>query len=212
MPGPSKVNFQKLYGIADQYDGYFTAKHALSAGYSNRMQIYHVQNGDWIRESRGIFRLRHFPPSLNCDLLVWYLWSSDRAGSPQGVISHDTALQVHNLGSWRDSKVHLTVPKHFRRSVMPPQLYLHCDNVDPGDVIVKHSFKITKPLKTIVDLLIAGYVSDDYLVEALEEAIDSRQVLQLEVQDAELAPSQRELLSRIWSKTKYAGSKKVRHS
>jgi hypothetical protein len=204
MPGPSKVNFQKLYGIVDQYNGYFTAKHALSAGYSNRMQIYHVQNGDWLREYRGIFRLRHFPPNLYSDLLIWYLWSSGRKGSPQGVISHDTALQVHNLGSWRDSKVHLTVPRRFRRSVIPPQLHLHYDSLLADDVMVKHHFKITKPLKTIVDLLVAGYVSDDYLIEALEEGIDSRQILRLEVLEAKLSLAERKLLNRIWSQTKYA--------
>ncbi len=204
MPGPSKANFEKLYGIADQYDGYFTAKDALLAGYSNRMQIYHIQNGDWLRESRGIFRLRHFPPSLYSDLLIWYLWSSDRSGLPQGVISHDTALQIHNLGTWRDSKAHLTVPKRFRRSVIPPQLHLHYENLLPDDVMIKHHFKITKPLKTIVDLLIAGYVTDDYLVEALEEAIDSHQILRLEVLEAKLPLPKRQRLNQIWSQTKYA--------
>jgi predicted transcriptional regulator of viral defense system len=204
MPGPVKASFEKLYGIADQYDGYFTAKHATSAGYSNRMQIYHVQNGDWLRESRGIFRLRHFPLGLHSDLLVWYLWSSDRAGLPQGVISHDTALQVHNLGTWRDSKVHLTVPNRFRRSAMPTQVHLHYENLNPDDVMTKHHFKITKPLKTIVDLLIVGYVSDDYLIEALEEAIDSRQILQADVMDTKLSAAERQMLNRIWSQTKYA--------
>lgn len=168
------------------------------------MQIYHVQNGDWIRESRGIFRLRHFPSGLHSNLLVWYLWSSDRTGSPQGVISHDTALQVHNLGTWRDSKVHPTIPKRFRRSVMPPQVHLHCENLNPDDVMTKHRFKITKPLKTILDLLVAGYVTDDYLVQALEEAIDGRQLLQLEVLDVKLSAAERQLLDRIWSQTKYA--------
>jgi hypothetical protein len=159
----------------------------------------------WYKElQRGIFRLRHFPPVLHSDLLVWYLWSSDRAGVPQGVISHGSALQVHNLGTWRDSKVHLTVPHRFRRSVVPPPLYLHYEDLDPDSVMTRHRFKITKPLKTIIDLLTAGHVTDDYLVEALEDAIASRQILQLEVQDTRLSVQQRHLLNRIWSRTKHA--------
>src|SRR5581483_6800644 len=120
-----KTNFEELYEIADSQGGYFTAKQAASVGYSTRMQTYHVQTGDWEREWRGIYRLHFYPNPRPDDLIVWYLWSSDRSGKPEGVYSHDTALELYELSSWTSNRLHMTVPKDFKRSSIPSPLRLH---------------------------------------------------------------------------------------
>jgi hypothetical protein len=71
------------------------------------MPTYHVQNGDWIKEARGIFRLDYFPPVPKPELMVWYLWSANRAGVPQGIYSHETALEIYSLSSWNSDKLHM---------------------------------------------------------------------------------------------------------
>ncbi len=99
--------FKNLYPVAESQEGYFMAKQALAAGYSNRMQNYHVKNGNWIKDARSIFRLDSFPPAVKPELMVWYLWSFNRLGKPLGVYSHETALSIYALSSWNSNHLHL---------------------------------------------------------------------------------------------------------
>ena len=81
-----------LTRVARQQAGYFTAAQALDTGYSYPSQRYHTQRGDWVRVDRGIYRLPEWPATQHEDLARWTLWSRGR-----GVVSHETALAVHEL-------------------------------------------------------------------------------------------------------------------
>jgi hypothetical protein len=197
----SKDYAKQLYNIAEGQDGYFTAKQALASGYSDRMQTYHVQNGDWIRETRGIFRLASYPPVPEPELMVWYLWSCNRAGEPQSIYSHDTALQVYSLSSWNSQKLHMTVPPGFRRMVVPEVLCLHRKHVSKGDIAIRYGVKVTKPLRTIVDLLIDGHAPRKYIKEALDEALDRSLILPGDIANAKLTEEERELFEKLMRKT-----------
>jgi predicted transcriptional regulator of viral defense system len=48
--------------------------------------------------------------------MLWWLWSKNREGVSQGVYRHETALSLHDLTDLMPSKLHMTVPKSFRRS------------------------------------------------------------------------------------------------
>ena len=189
-----KNYFKKLYAIAESQDGYFTAKQALASGYSNRMQTYHMQNGDWVKEARGIFRLDSFPPVPKPELMVWYLWSANRAGEPQGIYSHETALDIYSLSSWTSDKLHMTVPTGFQRMVIPPVLQLHRKRLSPDDVGIKYGVRVTKPLKTIIDCLKGEHVPRKYLQEAVAQAIEQQIILPSEITKANLTPKERKLL------------------
>ena len=52
-----------LFAIAEGQDGYFTMAQAGQAGYSRSNQSCHAKVGHWIREARGIYRLKRFPVS-----------------------------------------------------------------------------------------------------------------------------------------------------
>lgn len=169
MPGLAKDKLDTLFEIAEEQDGYFTAKQAYAAGYSQRMQSYHVANGDWVREQRGIFHLKHFRDRLD-DYMIWYLWSSNRQGKPQGVFSHDTALTLHEFSTWTSNKIHMTVPKRFRRfKKIPAVLELHYADLSPEFITVIKRVPVTTPLKTLLDLLISGYVPRHHLLEAMQQ-------------------------------------------
>src|SRR2546421_641862 len=116
-----KKALQKLYRIADGQRGFFTAKQAVQSGFSARSHLYHVQTGDWIREHRGIYRLRQFPSPERPDLILWYLWSRNRQDYPEGLYSHETALSLHDLSDAMPAKLHMTVPKSFRRNSQIPR-------------------------------------------------------------------------------------------
>ena len=105
----------ELFTVADDQQGYFTAQQAEKAGYRKSNHSYHVKAGNWIREGRGIYRLAAFPRTDDSQLIVLSLWSRNRQGRPMGVYSHETALSIHNLSDAMPAKLHMTVPKGFRR-------------------------------------------------------------------------------------------------
>jgi predicted transcriptional regulator of viral defense system len=104
--------------------------------------------------------------------MLWYLWSQNRQEVPEGVYSHDTALSLHELSDIMPSKLHMTVPKEFRRSSETPEiLVLHRARLDMNDVQEIHAVRVTRPLRTIVDLLRSGHVDRSQLKQAVDEAI-----------------------------------------
>jgi predicted transcriptional regulator of viral defense system len=129
--------------------------------------------------------------------MVWYLWSANRAGEPQGVYSHDTALSIYSLSSWNSDKLHMTVPAGFQRMVFPPVLQLHRKRLTPDDVGIKYGVRVTKPLKTIIDLLKDADVPRKYLQEAIAEAIEQQIILPSEIDRAEITPKERKLLQTL---------------
>jgi predicted transcriptional regulator of viral defense system len=156
----AKENLKALFDVADGQEGYFTTKQAKQAGYSDASIVYHVKNGDWIKEWRGIYKLSHYPSESFDNYLVWYLWSSDRSGEPQGTYSYDTALSIHDLSTWADSKTHMTVPCKFRRTAeMPKVLQLHYADLKSHEVLILNHVRVTTPLKTLTDLLITMFAA-----------------------------------------------------
>jgi predicted transcriptional regulator of viral defense system len=172
MPGPYKEAARRLQETAQAQQGFFTTKQAIRAGFSEKTHSYHVNAGNWIREHRGIYRLADFPTPERPDLTLWYLWSQDRQEIPEGTYSYDTALSLHELSDIMPSKLHMTVPKEFRRnSRIPEILVLHRANLDPSEVQEVHGVRVTRALRTIMDLLRSGHVDRSQLKLAVDEAI-----------------------------------------
>ncbi|MBI3534127.1 MAG: type IV toxin-antitoxin system AbiEi family antitoxin domain-containing protein, partial [Deltaproteobacteria bacterium] len=82
-----KIN-RKLFLMADTQMGYFTAKQAVKAGIPDSNHGYYVNAGQWEKEMRGIYRLTNYPISDQEELMIWYLWSQGRDGTPKGTLSH----------------------------------------------------------------------------------------------------------------------------
>lgn len=192
-----KDSFQQLYEIADSQDGYFTAKQAAAVGYSTRMQTYHVQAGDWEREWRGIYRLRFYPNPRPDDLMVWYLWSSDRSGKPEGVYSHDTALELHELSTWTGKRLHMTVPKGFKRRSVPEPLRLHMTELRHFEITQVGKVAVTTVIRTFLDLLHAGSLQRHHLVEAMQDARKRGLVVPSDLESLFWSAEERELLKTL---------------
>jgi predicted transcriptional regulator of viral defense system len=167
-----KKSFESLFEIAEGQEGYFTAKQAEAAGFDKKNHHYHLRSGNWIRECRGVYRLSKFPVAEHPDLIVWSLWSRDRTDKPQGIYSHETALSIYNLSDILPAKLHMTVPPEFRRNApIPGVLVLHRGKLPEDVVLTKQGFRVTRPLKTINDLIKAGYISADHLQQAIRQAV-----------------------------------------
>ena len=182
MPGPYKESARKLYEIAQSQHGLFTTKQATRAGFTEPTHPYHVRAGNWIREHRGIYRIADFPTTDRPDLMLWYLWSQNRLEIPQGAYSHSTALSLHELSDLMPSKLHMTVPKEFRRNMIPDILVLHRAELKPSEVQEMHGVRVTRPLRTITDLLQGDGTDRSQLKLALDEALRRGLIVRKEIE------------------------------
>ena len=170
MPKQAKTVSDALFAMAEGQQGYFTAKQAAEVGYQLGSQAHHVKSGNWVRVERGIYRLARFPQSAEEQLVIYALWSRNRAGEPEGVYSHQTALSIHELSDVNPAKLHMTVPAAFRRRAKTPKiLLLHRANLDEKDVEQRQGFAVTRPFRTIADVVGAESVSRDIIEQALTE-------------------------------------------
>jgi predicted transcriptional regulator of viral defense system len=160
---------RRLLAIALEQGGYFTAKQAREAGYDYPHLDYHVSCGNFTRVGRGLYRLPDLPPSEDDDLIRLTLWSRDRRDQAQAVVSHESALVLHDLGELLPAKTHLTVPPGFRKQA-PGSCVLHKGVLAPSDVEERRGFRVTTPLRTLLDVA-RGELSQEQLEKAVTDAL-----------------------------------------
>jgi len=194
MTEPRTEAHRRLYEIAESQQGFFTTKQAKAAGFAENTHPYHVHAGNWLREHRGIYRLARFPATEHPDLVQWAFWSRNRREETEGVYSHQTALSLWELSDVNPSKLHMTVPKHFRRNSKPPGiLVLHYADVPERDVEAAQGFKFTKPIRTILDLIEADSVSKDIVRQAMRQAFARGLINRKQVRGAQIPHMARKL-------------------
>ncbi len=173
MTQPRAQANRRLYEIAEGQQGFFSTKQAKAAGFAENTHPYHVRANHWIREHRGIYRLALFPVTDHPDLAQWALWSRNRREESEGVYSHQTALRLWELSDVNPSKLHMTVPKNFRRNSKPPDiLVLHRADLPSSAIETTQGFQFTKPVRTILDLIEADSASQDIVRQAIRQAFE----------------------------------------
>lgn len=166
-----KTPESELFEIAESQQGYFTFQQAIAAGFSDKNHAYHVKAGDWIKVFRGIYRLAKYPIGEREELVLWFLWSRNRSNVPQGVYSHYTALDLYELSDHMPSKLHMTVPMGFRRMAKIPEiLVLHRETLHADETVMKQGYKVTTPLRTLVDVIEDGVLANNLLMQAVQDA------------------------------------------
>ena len=153
---------RRLFHLAADQGGYFTAAQARAIGYSYQAQAHHVGAGNWLRIDRGLFRLAEWIPEVHDDLIRWTLWSRGRA-----VVSHESALGVRGIGELESPRVHLTVPPGF--SMRDPAVTLHHADLPESDVEQRGGFRVTTLVRTLIDVA-ALSADDDQLGRAIQQA------------------------------------------
>ena len=184
MRSPAESVSDSLFHVAEEQQGYFTAKQAAIAGYRLGSQAHHVKSENWVRVERGIYRLARFPQSAEEQLVIYSLWSRNRMGEPEGVFSHQTALSIHQLSDVNPARLHLTVPPVFRRSTKTPKiLVLHRAELKAEDVEQRQGFAVTRPLRTITDLAATETVSRDIIKQAITEGRQRGLITKMEISE-----------------------------
>lgn len=163
-----------LFEIADRQQGYFTSKQAEESGYYRSHFQRYIKSGEWLKEMRGIYRLAHYPVTERPELVIWSLWSQNRRGETQGTWSHETALDIYELSDVMPSKMHLTVPKAFRKGIaIPKVLILHYADLKENEIRYQQGYEVTTPIRTLLDILFDRKLSTDLISQAISDALKS---------------------------------------
>lgn len=194
-------NQRRVYELAENQGGYFTARQAATLGYGASKRNYHVGAGNWIREARGIFRLALFPTPDRPDLILWWLWSCDRSGHPLGVYSHSTALTLHDLTDLMPARIDMIVPKRFRRGApIPRVLNLHYADLRQEEIEKIDYVPVTTAFRTLLDLWRFGGITQEILRSAFEEAKDQGKITKRQIKTAMKDPEWEEAVTDLTGK------------
>ncbi len=151
----SDINYNGLYRLAETQAGYFTAQQAVNASMDRSTLRHHARSGGrYERVRRGLYRLRHFPSSPHEHVMAAWL-PLRNAGA---VVSHESALELHELSDVIPDAIHLSLPRSGRGQRRRAGVRLHTLNRPPEKAEIREiaGLLVTSPERTIVDALEAG--------------------------------------------------------
>jgi predicted transcriptional regulator of viral defense system len=166
----SDVDHDGLYYQAEAQAGYFTAPQAVAAGMDRSTLSHHARpGGRYLRVRQGLYRLRHFPPSPYEHMMVAWLPLRDVGA----VLSHESALELHELSDVIPNAVHLSLPRSERGQRRRPGVRLHTLNAPPTkrEVCKIAGLPVTQPERTIVDSLATG-TQPEQIQMAIRQALE----------------------------------------
>lgn len=166
----SGVDHDAIYAHAEAQAGYFTAPQALSAGMDRSTLRHHARpGGRYLHIRRGLYRLRHFPSSPHEHVMIGWLPLRDSGA----VVSHESALELHDLSDVIPNAVHLTVPRSERgiRSREGVRLHTAFRPATKREIQNIAGLPVTNPARSIVDSLDAG-TQPEQIEMAVHQALD----------------------------------------
>jgi hypothetical protein len=158
----------KLTQIAQHHEGYFTRVDARSAGASDAVFDALVSEHKIAEAASDVFHLNHVARSDHEQhVSVWL--QTDR----QGVLSHETALLLHELSDILPQRLHITVPPGFDPGArqFDPTVELLRGDVADDEKCWLGPVPYTSALRTLRDCIAIG-VSPDLIEQAIEQGVE----------------------------------------
>jgi predicted transcriptional regulator of viral defense system len=163
-------NLEALGNIAERQEGYFSAAQAAAAGIERHRLQRLARQGVIERDERGIYRFVVYPHGERAELWRAVLWPSIQRGNLTGILSHGTALSLHEVSTVNPATVDLSISRSLRlRRGIPPAYRIHRRDLDPGEVTRLHGLPLTTLFRTLFDLIVSGE-DRQFVAEALDEA------------------------------------------
>lgn len=159
------IDHERLYRVAEAQAGFFTTRQASQAGMTRSTLSHHAGPGRrFERVAQGVYRLRQFPSSPHEHVVARWL----SLGGPDAVVSHASALELHDLSDVIADEVHLTVPRSARWRRRRPGTHLHFASQPVAAHEQQHvlGLPVTSVERTIVD-----YIQDAGQPEQAEMAV-----------------------------------------
>ena len=138
--------YRQLVAIAADQHGLVTSAGAAAAGVQPVLLVQMAKRGVLDKVARGIYRV----PELAGDPLAQF--QEALLLLPGAVLSHETALDLHDLCDVNPRQVHVTIVAGTRvRKTLPEWLAAHHGPLDPEDVTGHEGLAIVTPARAIVD-------------------------------------------------------------
>ncbi|MCZ4274914.1 type IV toxin-antitoxin system AbiEi family antitoxin domain-containing protein [Rhodococcoides yunnanense] len=154
---------EQLHRLATSQDGYFTTEQAGELGFDQAGVHASLVAGDWTRVARNLYRLAGWPHSDLEKFAMWCAWFGGEA-----VISHQSAAELHGFGHLHPQFVHVSAHTNLR--LTDTRLAVHRLQLSARDVESTGTFRITTPVRTVLDLA-AGGISQVTLDEVVGDAV-----------------------------------------
>lgn len=133
-----------------------------------------VARGTLDAAGHGVYRVPELPRDRYDEFILARFWAAGR-----GVISHDSALLVHELCDINPSVVHITIPTSYRISRAGGDQYeLHRADLAETDIMRLDAVVLTTIRRTLTDCV--GVVPDYLARQAIEAAASRGAIKQLE--------------------------------
>ena len=138
-----------IHRVAENQHGYLSAAQAAEAGVSDAALAAMTRRGTVERLSRGVYRIAQYPADRLGQYMEAVLWPQRGV---RGVLSHESALEFHELSDASPARLHITIPPEHRvRRAVPRHLELHFSALAPDDVLILDGVPVTTPARTIAD-------------------------------------------------------------
>lgn len=125
------TRFTKLAELAVERHGLVTTRDAVEAGYARGTLDTMARRGQLERVATGVYRIPFLPGGELAGYMAAALWPR----GTQGVLTHETALDLWDVCDINPAKVHLTVPhRHRPQREIPRGYVVHREDLDPADV------------------------------------------------------------------------------
>lgn len=148
---PGKV-FNEVLDIAREQHGFVRTTDLRELGLDPKRLNDYRRRGLAERVGYGVYRLVHIPPGERDEYMHAAMWPDGR-----GVLSHETALDLHDLCDVNPNHIDITIPKAYRTHRQVPRSYrLHPANLPPGEVTSLEGLPIVTAARAITECIGAG--------------------------------------------------------
>jgi predicted transcriptional regulator of viral defense system len=162
MPG---ALYSLLHEHAVEQHGFVTTRDAEDLGVAAHRLHRMESRGVLDRVSRGVFRFPDVPAGPLDQYVAATLWPLE----VRGVLSHATALDLHDLCDVNPSRIDVTVPPGFRTTrTAPPVLRLHRETLPDNEITWNEGIPIVTVYRAI-----RGSIDQHLGWNLIEQAIDT---------------------------------------
>jgi predicted transcriptional regulator of viral defense system len=143
MPGRT---YSELVEIANDNHGFITPDDARRAGIDPMNLVRMAERGHLERRGNALYRFPLTPPGPFDAYVEATLWPR----GVEGMISHESALELYEMSDVHPRRIHLTVPHAHRiRRKVPAAYRVHHEDLRPSDVTYLEGFPVVTPTHAI---------------------------------------------------------------
>jgi predicted transcriptional regulator of viral defense system len=142
---PGRI-YTELAEVANGNHGFITPDDAREAGVDPMNLVRMAERGQLERRGNALYRFPLAPPGPLDPYMEAALWPR----GAEGVISHESALELYELSDVHPRRIHVTVPRAHRiRRKVPTAYRIHHEDLGPRDVGRLEGIPIVTPERAI---------------------------------------------------------------